>query len=59
MSPTIERMFADAPRRIFKAIDRRCEHELGKRPRETVNRSVGQRYRDRAAELRDATDGRR
>lgn len=55
MSPTIERMFADALRRIFKAIDRRCEYAKNERPRETINRSTGQIYKTRAAEAHEAT----
>lgn len=50
----VDGMCAIARRRLFKEIDRRCEHELARRPKETVNRSLGQRYRDRDAEAREA-----
>jgi hypothetical protein len=43
LSPTIEAMCAAATRRLHKAIDKR-----------TASRSVGQLYRDRAAEAKEA-----
>lgn len=58
MSPKIDAMFEAARRRLHRDIDRKCRKALGEKS-ETVNRSTGQLYRDRAAELRDATEGRR
>lgn len=47
-------MIADARRRLYKAIDRRTQYALGARSRETINRSVGQVYRNRAREAQEA-----
>ena len=58
LAAKVDAMCAAAIRRLHKAIDRRAGYAKGI-PREMVNRSTGQLYRDRAAELRDATDGRR
>lgn len=54
----VDGWIADARRRIHKSIDRKCRKALGENAA-TVHRSTGQIYRDREAELRDATDGRR
>lgn len=51
----VDSMIAAARRRLHKEIDRKCEHAKGERPKETVNRSLGQLYRDRAAEAQEAT----
>lgn len=48
-----------ARRRLHKRIDIACDLALGKDTKSTINRRYGQLYRDRAAELRDATEGRR
>jgi hypothetical protein len=52
--PKIDAMFAAARRRLHKAIDVRCDTELGKDKASTVARRHGQLYRDRAAEAREA-----
>lgn len=41
----VNAMIAAARRRLHKEIDRRAQYALGARPRETINRSVGQTYR--------------
>lgn len=45
---------ANARRRLHKEIDRRAELAKGERPAATINRSLGQRYRDRSVEAREA-----
>lgn len=62
LAEKVDIWIADAVRRLHKSIDVRADIAKGDRPAETVRRSYGQKYRDRAreaAELRDATDGRR
>lgn len=54
MSPRIDRMIADAIRRLFQRIDRRVEHAKGEISTETLNRALGQLNRDREAEAREA-----
>jgi hypothetical protein len=53
LSPKIDAMFEAARRRLHRDIDRKCRIALGEKG-ETVNRSTGQLYRDRAAEAREA-----
>jgi hypothetical protein len=53
LSPTIEAMCAASLRKLYKAIDKRTQIAHGRHPN-TASRSVGQLYRDRAAEAREA-----
>lgn len=50
----VDAMIAAARRRLHKEIDRRAQYALGARSRETVNRSVGQTYRNRAGKAQEA-----
>ena len=46
LAEKVDAMLAAARRRLHRAIDRRTRYALGE-PRERVNRSTGQLYRER------------